>query len=546
MRLPSWLTTIIRYPARWLEKDQLTVVFFGKTGVGKSSTLNALFGLNWDTDHAISCTKKPKFIDFTVGSRKEVVCFALALLIKNGLHRLSLLLLKHHLDTWKSDEFPYHKLRVVDLPGIGETPTADRKYMAYYKKWLTQADVLVWITQADTRAYKRDEIFLKKLKPFFKKSLFLILAINKIDCLGVYAGEQGFDIDKREPSPDQLRLIPEKIDDIYGIFQNALDGRIIFEKSQVVPYTSVYSWGLDNLKTTILIRRSRIMLEWIQNQSSKIWGSKNTQMPLRLVVGLNQVDKITPDGWNEKLNQPTKEAKTEIERRCDDAIKNLIKETGITDANMEYYSALKRYRLMYLLNKIIKNAYVGFKLGNINPRDPLELALDSEAKEYADKEREKMRISSENEVDCENPIFNELEKIISKDELDALKSKLQQEAKSPPKVAVIGKAGVGKTTTINNLFNAELKTSPTTVGTTQAQTKEFTLSAGGTLTVIDLPGYGRSEKEDQDYEKIYQDLIPSCDMILLVLQADAKDFTDDIEMIKKINKWVQDCPNPKI
>jgi predicted GTPase len=182
---------------------------------------------------------------------------------------------------------------------------------------------------------------------------------------------------------------------------------------------------------------------------------------------------------------------------------------------------------------------------NINPRDPLELA-DSEAKEYADQEREEMRSSPEKEFDLQNKLFNELEKIISKDKLNRLRNKLEQESKLPPKVAVIGKAGVGKTTTINNLFNADLKTSPTTVGTTQAQTKEFTLSAGGTLTVIDFPGYGRSEKEDQDYEKIYQDLIPDCDIILLVLQADAKDFTDDIEMIKKIKKWVQACPNSKI
>ncbi|MCT7960961.1 dynamin family protein [Laspinema sp. D1] len=255
MPLPLWLTTIIRYPARRLEKDRLTVVFFGKTGVGKSSTLNALFGLDWDTDHAISCTKKPQLIDFARGSRKSILSLAFCLLSKNGLDRVALLLLTHHLHTSKYADFPYPKLRVVDLPGIGETPTADQQYMAFYKKWVAQADVLVWITQADTRAYKRDEIFFKKLHPFFKESLFLILAINKIDSLGVYAGEKGFDAEKREPSPDQLRLIPEKIDDVYGIFYNALNKRIIFDSRQVIPYTSCYNWGLDHLESTILTKR---------------------------------------------------------------------------------------------------------------------------------------------------------------------------------------------------------------------------------------------------------------------------------------------------
>ncbi|MGC9525863.1 MAG: GTPase family protein, partial [Limnospira sp.] len=179
-------------------------------------------------------------------------------------------------------------------------------------------------------------------------------------------------------------------------------------------------------------------------------------------------------------------------------------------------------------------------------KDPFELA-DPEAKKYADEQRKEIEKSSDQKVSSENQIWKQLEENenISKDDLKRLKSKLQQEAKLPPKVAVIGQTGVGKTTTINNLFNANLKTSPTTVGTTEAKIEEFTLSTGGTLTVIDMPGYGRSEKEDEEYDKIYQEFIPSCDLILLVLQADKKDFADDIEMIQKIKKWLQDCPTPK-
>jgi predicted GTPase len=289
------------------------------------------------------------------------------------------------------------------------------------------------------------------------------------------------------------------------------------------------------------------------NKVSSFWApfknffppAKSSKIPLRLVVGLNQVDKMIPDGWDERLNSPTDEAEKEIERKCKDIIKRLSQSAEISEANIEYYSALKRYNLIPLLTKIIQNAYAGFKLGNVKPADPFELA-DPEVKAFADEEREKMAKTPGGKVDSSEKTLDDIKELgIPEADLKLILDKLQQETKLPPKVAVIGKAGVGKTTTINNLFNAKMKTSPTTVGTLEAQVEEFTLSTGGTLTVVDLPGYGRSEAEDLEYEKIYQELIPSCDLVFLVLQADTRDFTDDIETIAKITEWLKKNPEPK-
>lgn len=205
---------------RRIARANFTVVSFGKTGVGKTSTLNSLYGLNWTTDHAIACTKKPQRAKLKI----------------------------------QDSDCPYKTLQVIDLPGIGESPKAEKQYMPYYRKWVARADTLLWITQADTRAYKRDEDFLGKLAERFQPSLYLIVAINKIDCLGVYEGGQEFDHVKKEPSRDQLKLIPEKIDDIYSVFQKAIDGRIIFDKNQIIPYTSFYGWELNSLKNKILRR----------------------------------------------------------------------------------------------------------------------------------------------------------------------------------------------------------------------------------------------------------------------------------------------------
>lgn len=271
---------------------------------------------------------------------------------------------------------------------------------------------------------------------------------------------------------------------------------------------------------------------------------KSDKKLLRLVIGLNQVDKMLPDGWDERLNMPTKESQKEIERRCKKITQELTRYADISKSNIEYYSALRRYRLLPLLIKIIKNAYAGFKLDNVQPADPFELA-DPEVKAFADEERKKRAKSKAKQANTKEQMFDEMRKIISEDELNLVLNKFKQERKLPPKVAILGKAGVGKTTTINSVFNAQWKTSHTIVGTTQAQMKEFALSTGGTLSVVDLPGYGRSMAEDREYEKIYQKMIPSCDLVFLVLQANTRDFADDQEMIVKITEWLQQFPAPE-
>jgi len=265
---------------------------------------------------------------------------------------------------------------------------------------------------------------------------------------------------------------------------------------------------------------------------------------LRLIVGVNQIDKLVKDGWDERLNLPVEKLEKELQKRSKDVIQKLAKHSQISPENLEYYSALKRYRLLPLLTKIIKNAYAGFKLDNIKPADPFELA-DEEVREFV-KDKRKEREKNENKkILAKESFFEEIKKILSEDDFNLVQQKLKQERAIPPKVAIFGKAGVGKTTTVNNLFNAKEKTSHTVVGTTKAYRKEYELSTGGKLEIIDLPGYGRSLSEDKEYEKIYQNVIPSCDLVFLIVQANTRDFSDDQEMVSKVSEWIKNSPKPE-
>lgn len=187
-----------------------TVIFGGKTGVGKSSTQKALWNLKWASDDAVACTLYPQFASI---NRTEF------------------------------PYLPYCEVRVVDMPGIGESIETDERYFPYYQEWLANANTLVWITQADTRAYKRDEIFLTSLQPLFRHDLRFVIAVNKVDYLGVDEGEQTFDSNLGSPSEAQLRLLCEKVEDIFTVFRPLIGESVSFQLDQIVPYSAVYKWG---------------------------------------------------------------------------------------------------------------------------------------------------------------------------------------------------------------------------------------------------------------------------------------------------------------
>ena len=119
-------------------------------------------------------------------------------------------------------------------------------------------------------------------------------------------------------------------------------------------------------------------------------------------------------------------------------------------------------------------------------------------------------------------IDQNIEAILGSGKSKELQELINKELQIPPKLAVIGKAGVGKTTTINNLFNVTWKVSHTIAGTKNAQMEEFDLAGGGKLSVIDMPGLGEDIETDREYEKIYQEILPTVDVVLWILQANAR------------------------
>ena len=258
-----------------------------------------------------------------------------------------------------------------------------------------------------------------------------------------------------------------------------------------------------------------------------------------LVIGLNQVDLLGK--WNPKIGLPMPETERQIERRISDIKKQLSLGTSLLKVDqIEHYSALRAYRLYELLAKIAKYS----KPDAIIPVNPKSIVDEDVNSEMPDNVREAIgkalaKIKKEMEAYSLDKLAKDMlaQGNLTEEEKKTFAEAWKKKKAEALKVGVIGKAGVGKTTTVNSLFQATFVTSRTVVGTNKAQYKDFELPNGGKLTIVDMPGYGRSVAEDDEYQKIYLAELPKCDIILMVVQADSADFSDDQSMIKTIEEW---------
>lgn len=193
-----------------------TIVVSGKRGCGKSSTLNRLFGLDLPTNMATACTKFPRVLHIKSSLDDKDVSFNL-----------------------------------VDLPGIAESLSADVEYAEYYEKYLRDANVLLALSQADTRAYKQDEEFYKRLvdKQILNTHTKIVIGINQIDLLfKSFDNPDGIELNESILSNTILK---EKIDDIFSCYQ-VFNSFGITKGYNVHPFSAFHNWNVEELRYKLL------------------------------------------------------------------------------------------------------------------------------------------------------------------------------------------------------------------------------------------------------------------------------------------------------
>jgi len=174
---------------------------FGKTGVGKSSLCNALFGQDLcKISDIASCTRNPQEVLLNLGANKGII--------------------------------------LVDVPGVGESKERDKEYGGLYTSLLPKLDLILWVLKGDDRAFSSDEHFYKNIvkphidkcnKPFF----FVLNQVDKIEPFREWKEAE------HEPGVNQFYNIHKKV--------NAVSISFAYPENRIIPVSANENFNLNKL-----------------------------------------------------------------------------------------------------------------------------------------------------------------------------------------------------------------------------------------------------------------------------------------------------------
>lgn len=203
---------------------------FGKTGAGKSSLVNAIFGQDvCPVSDVEACTREIQ--EANVGG-----------------------------------------IILVDCPGIAESKEKDEEYYKLYSDLIPTMDAIIWVLQGDNRSYGPDIEFYELLRECFKtnegeKNAPIYFALNQVDKIEPF---REWDVDTCQPGPKQAQNIKAKVENVVAIFKTA--------SNMVIPVSAVERYNLSELIAALLnslpaeksiIVSDQIMKKWIEERKKR-------------------------------------------------------------------------------------------------------------------------------------------------------------------------------------------------------------------------------------------------------------------------------------
>lgn len=210
------------------------IAFIGFTGVGKSTTLNALFNAGQETSAVRACTQEEAPIIGNVekytGSKGSVI--------------------------------------IYDMPGLGEDMQKDRMHFETYRRVLPVVDVVVWMFHTGDRAMTPMQEALGGLikylgKDFSKKLMF---AINKADAIA--PGESAWNKELNLPSREQR----SNLNELEAYIKEKIRQIMPYWDGPLVTYSARTRFRLEQLMTAMIETMPKER-RWVLNSMADVADS---------------------------------------------------------------------------------------------------------------------------------------------------------------------------------------------------------------------------------------------------------------------------------
>lgn len=186
------------------KSPQIAVI--GETGVGKSSTLNAMFNAGYQIDHVRACTREAAALELDISEVDGA----------NG------------------------SIIIYDMPRLGEDIDADELHRSTYRKVLGECDVAVWVLDGHSRLFTHTQQALRDVVAVAMGDLErLVIGINKIDLIRPGTWNNKYNL----PSPEQEESIKTKIEDVLSKINKICK----IPENRIIPYSAERWYRLEEL-----------------------------------------------------------------------------------------------------------------------------------------------------------------------------------------------------------------------------------------------------------------------------------------------------------
>jgi predicted GTPase len=195
--------------SRWINgyeiEHNIQIIVLGKSGVGKSSFLNALIGEKlFETSDVVACTRVMQSVDYEI----PFVC-------------------------WEGGRRVNHYVSFADLPGIGEDARRDDEYFEMYGKAINHANAVIYLVRSDQRDYTSDIEFVLRTFEAGRRTKFFV-AISAIDKISPINRSSPFVM-----SEEQSKNLFFKINQISKLFE--------LPKKNIIPISASEGFGLNDI-----------------------------------------------------------------------------------------------------------------------------------------------------------------------------------------------------------------------------------------------------------------------------------------------------------